>query len=69
MAYVRIWDQENLEKALKVFDSRCRKERIMNELKRHKYYIKPSVLKRLRKKEEERRRRRKQRIQEKYGEW
>ncbi len=44
MAYVRIDDNEHLEKALKRFKRQVEKESIIREWKKREYYEKPSTI-------------------------
>ncbi|MDA3850178.1 MAG: 30S ribosomal protein S21 [Spirochaetaceae bacterium] len=45
MAYVRIGDDEILEKALKRFKRQVEKEGIIREFKKREYFEKPSTIK------------------------
>ncbi len=44
MAYVKIDDNEHLEKALKRFKRQVEKESIIREWKKREYYEKPSTI-------------------------
>ncbi|MBU1863636.1 MAG: 30S ribosomal protein S21 [Candidatus Omnitrophica bacterium] len=45
MAKVMVRRKEDLERALKSFKTRCRREGILQEVKERRYYSKPSVKK------------------------
>ena len=45
-----IHDAESFNKALKIFTKMCKKDGFMRELKDRRYFLKPSVAKRLKKK-------------------
>ncbi|MFW6225989.1 MAG: 30S ribosomal protein S21 [bacterium] len=51
MAFVKIRDNESLEKALKRFKKKVEDEGILKEFKDRQYYKKPSVVKREKNKE------------------
>ncbi len=59
MAKVTIREGETISQALRRFKREVRKEGIMDEIKKHEYYEKPSVVRK--REEEEKRRRVKQR--------
>ncbi|MFW5788315.1 MAG: 30S ribosomal protein S21 [Spirochaetota bacterium] len=54
MAYVKVDDGENLEKAIKRFKRMVEKEGIIREWKKREYYEKPSAIKNRKKKSLER---------------
>jgi small subunit ribosomal protein S21 len=54
IAYVRVDDGENLEKAIKRFKRMVEKEGIIREWKKREYYEKPSTIKNRKKKSLER---------------
>lgn len=54
IAYIRIDDNENLEKAIKRFKRMVEKEGIIREWKKREYYEKPSTIKNRKKKALER---------------
>ena len=54
IAYIRIDDSENLEKAIKRFKRMVEKEGIIREWKKREYYEKPSTIKNRKKKALER---------------
>ena len=54
IAYIRIDDTENLEKAIKRFKRMVEKEGIIREWKKREYYEKPSTIKNRKKKALER---------------
>ncbi|MFP4301377.1 MAG: 30S ribosomal protein S21 [Spirochaetaceae bacterium] len=54
MAYIRIDDSENLEKAIKRFKRMVEKEGIIREWKKREYYEKPSTIRNRKKKALER---------------
>ncbi|MFW6214879.1 MAG: 30S ribosomal protein S21 [Alkalispirochaetaceae bacterium] len=54
MAYIRIDDSENLEKAIKRFKRIVEKEGIIREWKKREYYEKPSTIRNRKKKALER---------------
>lgn len=54
IAYVRVDDGENLEKAIKRFKRMVEKEGIIGEWKKREYYEKPSTIKNRKKKSLER---------------
>ncbi|MFW5745060.1 MAG: 30S ribosomal protein S21 [bacterium] len=54
MAYVKVDDGENLEKAIKRFKRMVEKEGIIREWKKREYYEKPSTIKNRKKKSLER---------------
>lgn len=45
MAHIDVYDDENLEKAIKRFKRKVEKEGIIREFKRRQYFEKPSVKK------------------------
>lgn len=56
MAYVRVGENESLDRALRRFKSTCKKQGILSELRKREAYEKPSV--RRKKKSEAARKRR-----------
>ncbi len=54
IAYIRIDDSENLEKAIKRFKRMVEKEGIIREWKKREYYEKPSTIRNRKKKALER---------------
>ena len=54
IAYIRIEDSENLEKAIKRFKRMVEKEGIIREWKKREYYEKPSTIRNRKKKALER---------------
>ncbi len=46
MAKVVVYGNENLEKALKTFKMRCKREGIFQQCKERRHYVKPSVKRR-----------------------
>ncbi|TVR57985.1 MAG: 30S ribosomal protein S21 [Spirochaetaceae bacterium] len=54
MAYIRVDDGENLEKAIKRFKRMVEKEGIIREWKKREYFEKPSTIKNRKKKSLER---------------
>ncbi|PIE04167.1 MAG: 30S ribosomal protein S21 [Spirochaetales bacterium] len=50
MAYIRVNDEEPLEKAIKRFKRMVEKEGIIREYKRREYFEKPSIIKNRKKK-------------------
>ena len=54
IAYIRVDDGENLEKAIKRFKRMVEKEGIIREWKKREYYEKPSTIKNRKKKSLER---------------
>jgi small subunit ribosomal protein S21 len=65
MAFVKIGENENLERALKRFKKKVDDEGILKEYKDRQYFRKPSVIKREKKKEAIRKTQLKQRQDEK----
>ncbi|TFH04237.1 MAG: 30S ribosomal protein S21 [Spirochaetales bacterium] len=61
MAYVKVDDGENLEKAIKRFKRMVEKEGIIREWKKREYFEKPSTIKNRKKKSLERKLQKKQR--------
>ncbi|MFW5994786.1 MAG: 30S ribosomal protein S21 [Spirochaetia bacterium] len=61
MAYIRIDDNENLERAIKRFKRMVEKEGIIREWKKREYYEKPSTIKNRKRKSLERKLLKKQR--------
>ncbi|TVQ24164.1 MAG: 30S ribosomal protein S21 [Spirochaetaceae bacterium] len=61
MAYIRLDDSENLERAIKRFKRMVEKEGIIREWKKREYFEKPSTIKNRKKKSLERKLLKKQR--------
>ena len=61
MPYVKLKPGENIERAIRRFKRKVEKEGIMKELKRKRYYSKPSVEKKEKRARAEKRRRKMQR--------
>ena len=57
MASVRVRDNEHIEKAMRRFKRKVEKEGIMRDLKKNRYYSKPSVAKKEKRKLAAKRRR------------
>lgn len=45
MAHIEVYDDENLEKAIKRFKRKVEKEGIIREYKKRQYFVKPSIKK------------------------
>lgn len=58
MTVVRLESGDNLHKALKVFRRKVERSGVLKDLKRKRYYVKPSTQRRLKAQAAERRRRR-----------
>lgn len=61
MTIVRVNSQENIGKALKVFRRKVERAGVLRDLKRKRYYVKPSTQRRLKAQAAARRRRRRAR--------
>ena len=65
MAYVKVGENENLERAIKRFKKKVDDEGILKEYRERQYFKKPSVIKREKRKEAVRKAQLKQRQDEK----
>lgn len=57
MTYVKVGDEMNVEKALKVFRRKVQRSGVLKDLRQNRYYVKPSEAKRLKENAAARRRR------------
>ena len=61
MAYVKVRNNEDINRAIRRFKRKVENEGIMKDLRRERYYLKPSVAKKLKRAEAAKRRRKMQR--------
>ena len=66
MAYIKVDDNEPLEKSIKRFKKLIDMEGILLEVKKRRYFAKPAIMKHERKKKMERKKRKKQMKTKKY---
>jgi small subunit ribosomal protein S21 len=58
MVFVKIREGEGIEEALRRFKRDCQRDGILKDLRRHEFYVTPSVRKKLKRKEAQRKARR-----------
>lgn len=58
MAFVKVRDGEGIEEALRRFKRDCQRDGILKDLRRHEYFVTPSVRRKLKQQEAQRKARR-----------